>query len=339
MKALHWLLAAGLILSAGCFKFDADVKAPERVDLGNWGLRPAEAADQGAIFVAYDSLALEAKPVTLAARLTDYETGRALVGVTVGFYQGSKKLGSAKTGSRGVAEMTWAAPRVGSLLLTARVDAVPDGLDRSLLDIQPVPLRIESIDRDTPIAMVDVAETLVPGSSKDILRGRRPDGGAPGTVSSIARTHTIVYLADRSGLLTAKAKSWFTGHGLPAGVVLQTDHPVEFSDVRRLKTADPHNLKQTFTKIRFGVTGRESIAADFLQEDLRTFLLVRVEAEPDDLREAAEDLRAIPGRRKLNAVDNWRDLQVGVERNRSFPAEALAEQLEQRADDLEQEDD
>ncbi|MFP4355234.1 MAG: hypothetical protein ACLFUJ_08920 [Phycisphaerae bacterium] len=340
MKALHGLLIGCLLIaSGGCFKFEADVKAPKEIKLGNWTAEPAEAADQGVIFTAYDSLALRGKGVTLAARLIDHKTGRSLPGIEIGFYEGSKKLGQAATDSRGIAQLPWTAPRVGSLRLQAQVEQVPPSVSQNLLNVRPVAIRIESVDPDRPIALVDVADTLVKGSSKDVIRGERPVGGAAGTISGLARQHSIVYIADRNELLTETGKNWFAGNGFPAGLILQADHKFEFADVRRLKTADPHNIKQTFNNVVVAITGRNRVAEDFLQEDLRTFLIVYVDADADDLREAADNLQKITGARKLNAVDNWRDLQVGLERDRDFPASQLARQFQQRAQTLQEEDD
>ena len=344
-NSTRWIVL-GLALAAaslaGCVRADVNVRAPDSINIGNWtGYGRSDAVDQGVLFVGYDSLAVAGRPVALVAQVIDPKTGQGIEGLEIGFYEGRKKLGSDTTNANGLASLDWLAPRTGNFSLAAKVDSVPDTIRQQVEDVHPVPIRIASIETNAPIAIVDTEDTFFDGGFGKALEGRQAAGGAAAALGSVARGHTIVYAVRRLDALSAKGKAWLADNAMPIAPMLPVTLKHEFADARRLKVADAHSLKRTFHTVRAGITGKRDMAEDFIEEGLRTFLIVHLDDNPDadDLREAADDLRKVTGYRRLNAVDSWRDIGLAFDRNQSFPAPTLAEEYDRRAGRLKERDD
>jgi hypothetical protein len=329
------LMAVGLAAAGiGCVR--ADIKTPKNIQIGapggDWSPSPDRRNGSGRhLFVAYDSLSRPGRPVDLIARLRDGQ-GRALQGVTIGFYQGRNLLGADRTDQRGIANVSWTPPREATFSLLARVVEIPEELDEGLTRPADVPMTITALAGDAPVCLVDTRDTFFEGDFTRVIGGKRPDAAAAAAMQSVNSRYNVVYLARRPAALTAPAKRWLEKNSFPSGPVLLVSHDEVLGDAAQWKTATAEAIRTGGVNLAAGITAETRRAQRFLAAGLRTVFFVRYESdEADEMLEAAERIEDVRGWRSMEAVDHWSDVGQALARRERFPAEQLVRDLRARA--------
>ena len=356
--------AALACLAAGCFKMNVNLNAGS--DGGEGGSNPGgdapsqlpasgggswkdiaidtagqifTAAERGAIFYAYDTLAYPLEPVQLTARVQSAKTFRAIEEVTVGFYQDSALVGSAKTDKDGHASMEWTPPKAGDYQFTAKIVGVPDDDYEALLQITPAPLLVSARHKDTDFVVIDLDHTLVDSSFFRVLTGgAKPMAESVRVTKRIAERYSIIYLTHRPDLLTRKSKSWLKDNGYPAGPLLVSELKDAFGDSGKFKTAKLAAVRKSFKNIRIGIGDKPSDAQAYVDNGLVAYLIPDYKEKPKDLRKAASQIERLRDRDRLNVVSDWEQIEAGIFQTRKFPPKAFAAALKRQADQLDAEE-
>lgn len=316
---------------------------------GGWGDIAAGIAgkfftdsEQGAVFVAYDTLGYPGQPVDLVARLVAAKGLQPIPEATVGFYQDSKLLGSSRTDANGYARVQVTPGKEGDYQFAARVTAVPAGVPQEMLQITPSPILLSARAKEAELVIVDLDHTVVDASFVRVLvGGARPMAGSADVLGKIARKYTVVYLTHRPDVLTRRSKEWLKGNGFPPGPMLVSQVSDVF-DSGRFKTAKLSALRRSYPNAAIGIGDKISDAQAYVASGMTAYLIPHYKRKADDMREMAAEIRKLRGNGRLNVVSGWDEIEQGIFRGKTYPAAAFAQQLESQAkrlDDAERDED
>lgn len=296
-------------------------------------------AEKGVLFYAYDVLTYPAESVELIARVQMAKFLEDVPGVTVGFYNGRKLLGTAKTDGYGRASLTWTPPKEGDYAILAKIDAVPDKDYRDMLDIGPAPLLVAARKKDTQFVVIDLDHTVV-GSSffRVLVGGAKPMSGSVRVTRAIAKKYSIIYLTQRPTLLGRKSKQWLKDNRYPTGVLLLSELGKALADSGGFKTTKLINVRKDFPGIKIGIGDKPSDAQAYVDNEMVAFLLPHYKEKHKSMREKAQEIRELDDRGRLHVVESWSDIEAGIFKSKQFPPENFVRHLQQRADKLQQEE-
>ncbi len=298
------------------------------------------AAENGVLFYAFDTLAYPGEPVDLTIRLQSIDNFKDIKGATIGFYDADELLGSAETDDGGLAALSWTPPAVGNYALTARIDALPDGVDEEVLRVTPAPLLVAARDKQTQFVVIDLDHTVVASSFfRVLIGGARPMAESVDVTQRIASVYSIIYLTHRPDLMTRKSKGWLSDNGYPTGPLLVSELKQAFGDSGTFKTAKLKNLRKAFPNVRIGIGDKLSDAQAYVDNGLTAYLIPHYKEKPKNMRKMAKEIRRLRSRDRLHAVDGWREVEAGVFKGRSFPPATFARRLDRRADQLQADQD
>jgi len=293
------------------------------------------AADHGAVFYAYDTLAHPKKPVDLAVKLLSARDLRPIPGVTVAIYRDEWVAGRINTNADGIASLRWVPPASGNYTFAAKIVAVPDEGYRELLEVTPAAMLVAARPKDTRFVVIDLDHTIVDSSFfRVLLDGGKPMPGSVAATQRIAQVYGIIYLTHRPDLLTAKSKQFLTRGGYPPGPLLVSELKDVF-DSGEFKTAKLSEVRKAFPRVAVGIGDKLSDAQAYVDNGLTAYLIPHYKDEPKDLREMAGQIRRLRGRGRLHVVSGWREVEQGLFDGRSFPPATFASMLQRRAAQME----
>ena len=297
------------------------------------------AAEGGVLFYSFDTLAYPGEPVDLAARAQLLKRMKGIEGVTVSFLDGDKLLGCAHTDASGLAKLAWTPPRPGDYKLTAAIASLPEGVDEAILKLSPAPLLAAARAKDTEFVVIDLDHTVVDSSFFHVLLGNpTPMANSVEVTKRIAKSYSIIYLTHRPDLLTQKSKAWLDRHGYPTGPLLVSELTDAFGDSGKFKTAKLKAVKKSYPNVKFGIGDKLSDAQAYVDNGLTAYLIPHYKEKPEDMSEMARDIRKLRGRDRLNVVDGWREIEMGVFKGRSYKPSTYVGRLERRAKQLAREE-
>lgn len=345
-KRLLW--AAGLVAislayaaSPGCG--DGVRKAAENKPKG-WKERAIDivsgvtlAAEHGALFYAYDTLAYPGEPVELMARVISLEELEEVEGATVEFSLGRTSLGKVKTDKQGYAKLNWKPPKPGDYKLTAKIVGVPDEDFKDMLKCTPAPLLVSARTKDTRFVVLDLDHTVV-GSSffRVLFGGAKPMPKAADVVKQLSKDYSLVYLTHRPGLLTIKSKSWLTQNGFPRAPLLVSKFKQAMGDSGKFKTGRLKALREQFPNVAIGIGDKISDAEAYVANGLKAYLIPHYDRkDDDDVRDMAEKIRKL--NKDIQVVDDWDQIRVGILKAKKYPPTTYAAGLKALARRLEAE--
>ncbi len=364
MRTFILILVVAVTLT-GCFKMD--VKVPDyRKELdgagpsgvpssngeednssggGGWKATAAAAAGKflggqdGFLFYAYDTLAWPEKSVVLAARVRWSASMEGIKGVSVAFYQRKKLVGLDKTNSDGIATMKWTPADEGDYRFTAEITNVPRDKYDALLKMPSAPMLVASRAEKTPLVVVDIDHTLVEsGFHRVLLGGAKPMADSARVLRLLGRKNTIVYLTHRPDILTRKTKVWLNKYDYPDGPVLLSKLKDVFGDSGKFKTARLSAIKKSFPNVSMGIGDKPSDAQAYIDTGLSAYLIPHYDNDDaEELHEMADEIDRLRGRGRLQVVDDWNQVEMGVFRGRNYPPDAFARKLRRRAERLKEE--
>jgi len=305
-----------------------------------WGvLGHVVGAEHGHLYYAYDSLAYPDKPVELAARLQQVEGLKGVEGAAVGFFDGEKVLGVARTDKDGLASVRWLPPGEGNYVFEARVVEAPKSGPEDLLKLTPAPLRVAARRKETPFVVIDLDHTVVDSSFLRVLfTDAKPMAESVRVCKRIAEQYGIIYLTHRPDLLTVKSKTWLAEQDYPLGPLLVSQLKEAFGDSGKFKTGVLKSLRESYPNVKIGIGDKLSDAQAYVDNGLTAYLIPHY--NPDkakDVRKMAQELEWLRGGERLHVVSGWREVERGIFSGAKFPAKDFAQSLRRRAEQLDAE--
>jgi len=295
-------------------------------------------AEHGAVFYAYDTLAYPGKPIALAVKLLSARDLRPIPGVTVAISQGEWLGGKVTTDANGLATMQWTAPREGNYEFEARIVAVPDESHAELLQVSPAPMLVAARPKNARFVVIDLDHTLVDSSFwRVLLAGAKPMAESVRVTKRIAGAYHLIYLTHRPDLLTHKSKRWLREHGYPPGPLLVSELKDVF-DSGEFKTAKLSEVRKAYPNVAMGIGDKITDATAYVDNGLTAYLIPHYKDKPKDMREMARQVRDLRGKRRLQVVSGWREIEQGIFSRRTYPPATFAAMLDNQAGRLEAEE-
>jgi len=320
------------------------VSSSENESGEGWGQTIAELAgkfflgtDDGVVFYAFDTLTEPNQPVELTARLRKVKYLREISDVILEFSLDGQPVGTVTTDDEGSATLRWTPPAAGDYEFSVKILRIPEGMDLRLLDTPAVPLLAGVRDKQTPFVVIDLDHTVVDSSFfRVLIGGGKPMAGSAAVTSQIASKYTIIYLTHRPDLLTRTSKSWLRKNGYPLGPLLVSRLSQTIEPSGQFKTARIAELKKNFPNIKIGIGDKLSDAQAYVDNGMTAYLIPNYDNESDDMRDMARDIRRLRGEGRLNVVSNWREIEEGIFKDKKYPPQVFADDLEKQARQLEQ---
>jgi len=283
----RWLTAVlpAVLVCGGCFQVKVEVPA-----LASGGVvgEVTVGAEHGAIFYAFDTLAYPREAVDLTARVQSAKNLEMIADVTVGFFRGGERIGSAVTDEDGLATIQWTPPKAGGYEFEAQIIAVPGEAFTELLEITPAPLVVMAWPKDKAFVVVDLDHTVVDSSFfRVLLGGARPAADSVRVMRRIARRYGIVYLTHRPDLLTRTSKAWLRENGYPPGPLLVSELKEAFGDSGKFKTAKLAAVTEAFPNAKIGIGDKLSDAQAYVDNGLVAYLIPHYKDKPESMRKMA----------------------------------------------------
>ena len=296
-------------------------------------------AEKGVVFYAYDALSYPNEPVELAAKVQLAKMLEDVPGVSVGFYEGSKLIGRARTDKQGRAAISWKPSKAGNYSLQAKIDDVPNKDYKDLLEISPAPLLVAVRQKKTAFVVIDLDHTVV-GSSffRVLIGGAKPMPDSLRVTKAIAKKYGIIYLTQRPELLSRKSKQWLRKQGYPKGPLLLSELKEALAGSGKFKSSELALIKKRFPGIQIGIGDKPSDAQAYVDNGMKAYLLPHYKEKAKDMRKMAKSIRELQGRGRLQVVKNWEQIEVGIFKGKKFPAEDFVKYLQEWAEHLEYEE-
>jgi hypothetical protein len=293
-------------------------------------------AENGAVFYAFDTMAHPRQPVDLVAKLRGAADLKPIAGATVAFTRGDWVAGRITTDANGVAAMRWTPPEAGNYSFEAGIVAVPNENFRDMLGVK-ASLLVAARDAKTPQVVVDLDHTVVDSSFFLVMvGGGKPMADSVEVLGRISRRYGIIYLTHRPDLLTRKSKRWLADNGYPSGPLLVSQMK-DLAEGGKFKSARLAALRRDFPGVAVGIGDKLSDAQGYVDNGMSAYLIPDGKQDPKDMRALAAEVRALRGQGRLQAVENWRQIEQGIFSGRQFPPEDFARELEARAARMEAE--
>lgn len=292
------------------------------------------------VFYAFDILTEPNEPVELVAQLQTTKFLRGITDVAVGFYLDSKLISTAQTNHDGLATISWSPPAVGDYDFEARIEKIPDDLDKQMLDVHPAPLLVTVRAKNTAFVVIDLDHTVVDSSFLVVLLGGgKPMADSVEITNRIARHYSLIYLTHRPDLMTHRSKSWLRKHKYPLGPLIVSELKQALGSSGKFKTSKLAAIKKVFPNIKIGIGDKLSDAQAYVDNGMVAFLIPDYDQEdPDEMREMARDIRSLRGEGRLNVVSSWRQIEAGIFQSKKFPPETFADWLDKQATQLKAEE-
>ena len=294
------------------------------------------AAEHGALFYAFDTLACPGQTVELTARLLSVEEREPLDGAQIEFLQDGRSIGKATTDEDGYAKVSWKVPKAGDYRFTAKIVKVPRAKYNPMLQCPPASLLVAARKRKTRFIVIDLDHTVVASSFLRVLfGGAKPMPYAAETIKELARKYSIIYLTHRPDLLMRKSKTWLEDHDFPRAPLLVSKLSQAIGDSGEFKTTRIKALRKRFPFIAIGIGDKLSDAQAYVTNGLRAYLIPYYDRDdPKELEKMAKQILRLDDR--VQVVDGWKDVRAGILRGKRFPPQAYARRLRQRAKQLRQ---
>lgn len=298
-------------------------------------------AEHGVVFYAFDVLAKPDEQVRLAARLRTPRLIGEIEDATVGFFHDDKFIGEVITDDQGWAILNWDPNGPGDYELEARILKAPKDEDQDMVKATPAPLFVRVRPADTKFVVIDLDHTLVDSSFTRVLVG----GGAPMADSQrvakrIAKQYDIIYLTHRPDIMTHTSKTWLRRYKYPSGPLLVSKLTQALSSSEKFKTAKLAEVLKEFPNVQIGIGDKLGDAKAYAANGLKAYLIPHYDHRDDDeIREMADDIRALPAQSNIQVVRGWQQVEKGIFKEKTFAAEEFAKWLDKQAKEVEREDD
>ncbi len=352
MKAMRIVLLVLVVLTTvGCISIKGEIPEPPDIDIrvnddgnsdpsilidvGDNTDTSTLGAENGVLFYAYDALAYPQQQLTMTVRLVSSRTFEGLSGVSITFTQANYRVGAATTDSHGMARLAVEPTERGDYTFVATITDVPANVADDVLAVTPTRALLTARNVDDKFIVVSVDNVLVRPSLGNLLAGENilPMPGASDALSRLAEEKecTVIYLVDRSEQMNGRLKYWLSDHGFPAGPVLAMKPGAS----GRGGTTGLTDLWRAYPGLIMGIGGDIVSMRAFLDNGMTAFLLPDYQADPDEMRDLADDIEYLPNSTRLSVVNSWQEIEGVVFHDIRRSAEEYAERLERLADEIE----
>ncbi len=349
MKATRIVLLIVVALAmCGCFHFE-NIRIPDPpdvnidvndgeggsaidIDVGGQASANSLGAEKGVLFYAYDAMAYAEQEQQVVVRLVSARTFEGLAGATIAFAKDGRRIADATTDANGFAGLTVKPRRPGDYTFTATIVAIPASLADEVLDVAPTQVMLIARDVEDKFLIVRVDDVLVRPSLADLLVGKpvQPAPDASDVLSRLAENEdcTVIYVTDRSEQMNGRLKYWLADNMFPAG-------PVLTMAASGRSSSDLTDLQRAYPELAIGIAASASATRSFLDIGMTAFMIPRYQADPDDMRDLAEDIDEMPDTQHLSVVNSWREIEAAMLHGVRYTAETYADRLERLADEIE----
>lgn len=312
------LTVLALIGPAGCYGPEAITKA-----LGMQGPY---------LFYGFDSIVPPGKPADIVVRLQKGPYLNDEEGVLVRFELDGQFVALSRTDDEGYARATFTPSKPGDYII--RAQTVGGDLEKP----GPAPAQVLVACRkpDTPIAVVDIDQTLVASSFDKVLTGEpKAMPGSKEFLDELAKDHTLLYLTLRLDYFGPKTKRWLEEQSYPAGPLWVSRFHGLFQGNRDYRRERIRDLRRDFVHVKLGLGDKISDAVAYMANEMTAAIFIQPDRidEADDARELASGLELLP--RRTIVVSGFEKLRKALEGDSSFTPDRMARQLRARARKLE----
>lgn len=294
----------------------------------------AVGAEYGVLLYGRDVLTPPGREVALWARLRTPHAFRGIEKVTVAFSRDGQAIGQAVTDKDGIAVLAWRPPGVGDYTIHAQPTALPPDVDHEDVGAVKTSYKILVCVRSPQqqFLVTDLDGTLVEDGRVAVLTQENPRR-MPHSVEALQRLaeiYGIIYLTARPDELTRKTRHWLRANRYPPGILITCEHPRPNAECR-FKTQRLADLRRDFPALCAGVGDQASDVEAYLSNDMTPYLLQPAPKDKRDLRELARDLRQLKDPGRVQAVQDWLQVEEGILHMRRFSVEDYAAKLERMA--------
>jgi len=297
--------------------------------------RIALGAEQGFLFYTYDMLTYPGENAELVARIHDGKRLDGLPDVTVTFYHDEQEIGSVVTDADGKAAVTILPEEVGDYFFTAAITDAPEDLGEEILAIPPTLLMVSAREKKTPFVVVDLDHTVVHSSFLHVLLGRaEPMADSQEVLARIAERYSLLYLTHRPEEMSRTTKQWLIDQGFPRAPLIMSRLDQVLTGSGSYKQTRLQDVRKAFPEVAIGIGDKLSDAEAYLANGMKAYLIPHYKREVDDMLEMADRLDEMTRSDRLNVVDTWQEVEVGIFHNITFPVETYVARLRRRAEEM-----
>lgn len=284
------------------------------------------------VFYGFDSIGPPGEPAQIVVRLQKGPYLNDEEGVLIRFLHEGRFVALSRTDDEGYARATFTAEETGDYNLTAEV--LPGQLTGQAPE--PAPIFVCIREPSEKIIIVDIDKTLVASSFDEVLAGTaQPMPDSKEALHELAKDNTVLYLTLRLDYFGPKTKQWLDQQGYPPGPLWVARFHGLFQGNRDYRRSRIQQLRTTYARVHTGFGDKISDAVAYLANEMTAVLLIRPEKldEPDDLRELADAVAALPQR--VIVVSGWRQARDGLNGSEKFTPHRMSGRLRSRAEQLE----
>lgn len=284
------------------------------------------------LFQAFDVITTPGQEVELVTRIQGGQYMSGVPGRTVEFRYKDMVIGTAITGSDGIAKIDWDAPsNVGDYNLTAQVIAT----EADTTNYGSEPLLVAVRHADQKILISDIDDTISHSSTQDVLFGTPAAFDDSADVLKRCRDAgwTIIYLTHRPDYYNRKSRQWLKDKGYPIGPLLTSKVDEFVSGSGTFKTAKVGEVMRSFPNIRIGVGDKISDCQAYFDNGVKTCIRIMAFAStPEALRQQARELDALDP--SVHVVTSWKQVEKVIFEGATYPRPNMQSVLELKAREL-----
>ena len=305
---------------------EAAAGAAERITIG---------AEKGILFYAYDVLTYPGEQTELVARVHNARNLADIPGVTVTFFHNDTEVGAAVTDGEGMARVDVLPDAAGDYYFTAKITNVTDEMPEGLLTVKPTLLVVSAREKETAFVVVDLDHTTVGSSFFTVLTGQaEPMADAQKVLRAIGKQYSLIYLTHRPEEMGITTKQWLIDHEFPRAPLLMAELRQSIGSSGEFKTERIAEIREAFPGLAIGIGDKLSDAEAYLANDMTAYLIPHYDDDREDMRDMARQIDAMTQTDRLNVVDTWAEIEVGIFHKIAYPAAKYTQRLRRRADEI-----
>lgn len=295
------------------------------------------AADHGILFHGDDMLAYPGQTVELVTRVQSPRSFEGVGGVTIDYYQGETRIGSAMTMPDGFARIRWQAPAEGTYLISARPTNLLKAVDSGYRQApQAACWMVVSVrPRDAAFIVVDLDHTVVDDGMFKVLTSDQPKAmpKSADVLNRLSRQFSIIYLTQRPDELARKSKVWLQANRFPLAPLLTAGVGNSLKDAAKVKGARLALLRERFPNVVVGVGDQMTDVQAYMANKMSAYLLPEIKGGRGELQRKAADIRGLSSSPRVQVVENWEQIELSILEGKRFTPEAFARLLEAKAEE------
>ena len=194
---------------------------------------------------------------------------------------------------------------------------------------------VSAREKDTAFVVVDLDHTTVGSSFLMVLTGQaEPMADAQDALRTIGEQYSLIYLTHRPEEMGITTKQWLIDHDFPRAPLLMAQLSQSIGSSGEFKTERLAKIKEAFPGLAIGIGDKLSDAEAYLANGMTAYLIPHYDDDGNDMRDMARQIDAMTKSDRLNVVDTWAEIEVGIFHKISYPAAKYTQRLRRRAAEL-----